>query len=100
MPASRLAAFAALAFGLYAAAGGLRAQPAAPADAVAVLKGHTETVEAVAVSGDGRFIATASFDKAVRLYDATGKEIRVYGGPQGHTGQVLCVAFNAKGAQI
>ena len=100
MPASRLAAFVALCFGLYAAAGGLRAQPAAP-DAVAVLKGHTETVEAVAVSPDGKFIATASFDKTVKLWDAaTGKEIRTFSGALGHTNQVLCVAFNAKGDQI
>jgi WD40 repeat protein len=85
---------------MYAAAGGLRAQPQPP-DAVLVLKGHTETVEAVAVSPDGKYIATACFDKTVRLFDAvTGKEIRVYGGAQGHTNQVLCVAFNAKGDQI
>lgn len=100
MPASRLVSFTTLCFSLYAAAGGLRAQPQPP-DAVVVLKGHTETVEAVAVSPDGKFVATACFDKTVRLFDAvTGKEIRVFSGPQGHTNQVLCVAFNAKGDQI
>src|SRR5262249_53327768 len=100
MPASRLLALATLGFVLFAASGGLRAQPQ-PADAVVVLKGHTETVEAVAVSPDGKFIATACFDKTIRLFDAaTGKEIRSYGGAQGHTNQVLCVAFSAKGDQI
>jgi WD40 repeat protein len=100
MPASRLAALAALCLGLYAAAGGLRAQPQPP-DVVVVLKGHTETVEAVAVSADGKFVATGCFDKTVRLFDAaTGKEVRAYSGPQGHTNQVLCVAFSAKGDQI
>lgn len=100
MTTSRLAAFVALVIGLYAAAGGLRAQPAAP-DAIAVLKGHSETVEAVAVSPDGKFIATASFDKTAKLWDAvTGKEIRTFSGAQGHTNHVLCVAFNAKGDLI
>jgi WD40 repeat protein len=100
MPASRRAAFVALAFGLLSAAGALRAQPQPP-DAVLVLKTHTDTVEAVAVSPDGKFFATGSFDKTVKLWDAaTGKELRTYSGPQGHTGQVLCVAFSARGDQI
>lgn len=106
MHASRRLALAALAFGLFVAAGGFRAvsQPTSPPkapDVVAVLPGHAETVEAVAVSPDGTFIATGSFDKTVRLFDAaTGKEVRTYGGEQGHKGQVLCVAFSAKGDQI
>ena len=100
MSTSRLCFFVALCFGLYAATGGLRAQPQPP-DAVVVLMGHTDTVEGVAVSPDGKFIATASFDKTVKLWDAvTGKEVRTYSGAQGHTNQVLCVAFNAKGDQI
>ncbi len=97
---SRRIALAALCLALYLSAGGLRAQPQ-PADVVAVLKTHTETVEAVAVSADGKFIATASYDKTVKLWDAvTGKEIRTYGGEQGHKGMVMCVAFSAKGDQI
>ena len=100
MPTSRFVAVVALAFGLFATAGGLHGEFDAP-DVVRVLKGHTETVEAVAVSPDGKLIATTSFDKTVKLWDAqTGQEIRTYAGPQGHTGQVLCVAFNAKGDQI
>src|SRR4051794_9975761 len=100
MLASRRVALVALGFGMLVAAGALRAQPQPP-DAVAVLKTHTETVEAVAISPDGKFIATGSFDKTVKLWDAlTGKELRTYSGPQGHTNQVLCVAFSAKGDQI
>lgn len=77
-----------------------RPQPT-PADVVFVLKGHADTVDAVAVSPDGKLIATASFDKTVKLWDAaTGKEIRTYAGDKGHTGQVLSVAFSAKGDQI
>jgi len=74
----------------------------APApDVVGVLKGHTDTIAAVAVSPDGTLIATGSFDKSVRLWDAaTGKELRVYGGDKGHTAQVLSVAFSLQGDQL
>jgi WD40 repeat protein len=87
-----------LSVALFAAAGGLRAQSP---DVVLRLKGHTNTVEAVAISPDGTLIATASFDQNARLYSAgTGQEIRTYGGEQGHKGQVLAVAFSPKGDQI
>lgn len=70
-------------------------------DVIAVLKGHTDTVDAVAISPNGKLIATGSFDKTVKLWDAaTGKELRTYGGDQGHKGQVLGVAFSPKGDQL
>ncbi|HEY1187220.1 MAG TPA: WD40 repeat domain-containing protein [Gemmata sp.] len=98
---SRRIAFAALCCALVVFAGAIRGQQPTAPDAVAVLKSHTETVEAVAVSADGKYIATASFDKTVKLWDAvTGKELRTYAGEQGHKGQVLCVAFSQKGDQL
>ncbi|MBN9523512.1 WD40 repeat domain-containing protein, partial [bacterium] len=95
----RLAVPLAFAFGFFTVTG-VNSQGPAP-DVVAVLKGHADTIAAVAVSPDGTLIATASFDKSVRLYDAaTGKELRVYAGDKGHTAQVLSVAFSLQGDQL
>jgi WD40 repeat protein len=91
----------ALAFLLVAHAGVLWSQPANSPEAVTTLKGHTDTVEAVAVGPGGALAATGSFDKTARLYDlATGQELRTFGGDYGHKGQVLCVAFSPKGDRL
>ncbi|MDB5310941.1 MAG: domain, G-beta repeat [Gemmataceae bacterium] len=100
MPFTRLCSVTGLFVAILAVSGGLRGQSPAP-DVVTVLKGHIDTVDVVALSPDGTIIATGSFDKTIKLWDAaTGKEIRTYGGQQGHQGQVLAVAFSARGDQI
>lgn len=60
-----------------------------------VLKGHTDPIYAVAVSPDGKLIATGSFDKSIKLWDATtGQELRTLSGKGGHQNQILTVAFS------
>jgi hypothetical protein len=47
------------------------------------LEGHTDFVNALAVSPDGRRLASGSYDFTVRLWDIqTGKEIRRFKGPE------------------
>src|SRR5262249_47188956 len=66
-----------------------------------VLKGHAETVYAVAYTPDGKQVITASFDKTLKLWDAaTGKEIKTFAGPQGHQNLILCVALSPDGQLI
>ena len=61
------------------------------------LMGHTERVYAVAVSPDGKTLATGSFDKTIKLWDAgSAKEFRTIGGANGHTNTITALAFAPK----
>jgi WD40 repeat protein len=62
------------------------------------LVGHDATVMAMSLSPDGRILATASYDRSVRLWDlATGNCLWNL---TGHTGPVRALAFSPDGHQI
>ena len=59
------------------------------------LKGHTDIVDTIAFSPDGKTLATAGADKAVKLWNpADGKELKSLGT---HDGSVYAVAFSPDG---
>lgn len=65
---------------------------------IAVLKGHTGRVEAVAFSPDGATVATGSWDFTVRLWDvASGRERARYTWP---IGRVYSLAYAPDGLRL
>ncbi len=68
---------------------------------ISTFKGHTDVVYSVAISQDGKYVATGSFDNTIKLWDAaSAREIKTFGGPQGHQKMVLSVAFSPDGTQL
>lgn len=57
--------------------------------------GHSQAVNSLSISPDGRLVASGSYDQTVRLWClGSGKELKKI---NGHTSGVLSVAFSPDG---
>ena len=65
---------------------------------IRTLQGHTIWVEGCAVSPDGAFIVSASYDKTLKVWDARSGEARLT--LQGHTAEVTGCAVSPDGTFI
>ena len=63
----------------------------------AVMQGHTAPIVSLAVSPDGKTIASASWDRTVRLWPIGGGSARVL---EGHNQNVNGVAFTPDGRSV
>lgn len=62
------------------------------------LTGHTDVVKSVAISPDGRILASGSFDKTIKLWSLSTGELR--NTLTEHTHRVTCVAISPDGETL
>jgi WD40 repeat protein/serine/threonine protein kinase len=61
------------------------------------LTGHLDGIVSAEFSADGKRVATASYDRTVRLWDVTGRELAVL---RGHQGRVNHACFSPDGRRV
>lgn len=67
-------------------------------DLLGEMVGHDDELETAIFSPDGRFIATASYDRKIWLWDTTHfQPVRSF---EGHNGAVLAIAFSPDGSLL
>lgn len=64
------------------------------------IEGHTNNVTALAVTRDGKFLATGSTDKTIRLWDMSSGTARLARVFQGHSEEVSALAFSPDGKTL
>jgi WD40 repeat protein len=65
---------------------------------LAILEGHTDIVNTVTFSPDGRLVASGSFDQTIRLWESsTGRELKTL---RGHIDGVIALTFAADGKTL
>lgn len=78
--------------------GTLRIWDKATAKPLSTIQAHTKKAVSVAVSSDGRYIATGAWDRFAMVWDAeTGQELRVF---DGHRASINVVAFTGDGKSV
>jgi len=88
----------AIADGRIAEEGTMRLLDAETGSIAASWVAHTDTIFGIALSDDGKLLATGGGDKLAKVWElTTRKEIARL---EGHTAQVLTVSFNADGSQL
>jgi len=70
----------------------------ATGDELMTLRGHESRMQALAISADGKRIASCGDDRMIKLYDArSGTEVTTL---RGHRGSVLTIAFSPDGKKV